>query len=74
MKIFTLTKSMFFILGMLYLIFPQTIYAYLDPGTGSYVLQIILAAIVGIAFTFKIYWAKVKTFFATLFSKNSKEK
>lgn len=56
---------------MLYLIFPQIIFAYLDPGTGSYMLQIILAAVVGLAYTIKIYWVRVKAFIVNLFSKKS---
>jgi hypothetical protein len=38
--------------------------AYLDPGTGSILLQGMLALIAGAAFTLKLYWAKVKSFFA----------
>jgi len=71
MEKFTRTKIVVIYLGILYLIFPRTAYAYLDPGTGSYVLQIILAAFVGLAFTIKIYWTKVKSFFINLFSKKS---
>ncbi len=54
--------------------FPRITYAYLDPGTGSYIIQIILAALVGVAFTIKIYWTKVKTFFVNLFSKKSQKR
>ncbi len=71
MKRFTHTPIMFIFIGMLFLIFPRTVYAYLDPGTGSYIIQIILAALVGVAFTVKIYWTKVKTFFVNLLSKRS---
>ena len=56
---------------MLYLLSPQIIFAYLDPGTGSYMLQIILAAVVGLAYTIKIYWVRVKAFIVNLFSKKS---
>lgn len=38
-------------------------YAYLDPGTGSYVVQLIIAALVGAGFAVKIYWGKIKGFF-----------
>jgi hypothetical protein len=72
---YRLTKKIIYIyLGILYLIFPRTAYAYLDPGTGSYVLQIILAAFVGVAFTIKIYWGKIKTIFVNLFSKKSQNR
>lgn len=39
-------------------------HAYLDPGTGSYVVQLILAALVGAGFAVKIYWGKIKAFFS----------
>ncbi|MCF7811102.1 hypothetical protein K9N50_08970 [bacterium] len=38
-------------------------YAYLDPGTGSYLLQILIAGLVGAAFSIKIFWQKIKDFF-----------
>ncbi|HMD90625.1 MAG TPA: hypothetical protein VKF38_15835 [Anaerolineaceae bacterium] len=36
---------------------------YLDPGSGSFLLQILLAALLGIAFAVKIYWKKIKALF-----------
>ena len=38
-------------------------HAYLDPGTGSILLQGLLAVIAGAAVTLKLYWARVKDFF-----------
>lgn len=37
--------------------------AYLDPGVGSMVWQMIVAVGFGIAFTLKFYWIKIKKFF-----------
>jgi hypothetical protein len=34
-------------------------HAYLDPGTGSIILQILLGGIAGIAVTVKLYWHKL---------------
>ena len=39
-------------------------FAYLDPATGSILLQGLLAAIAGIAVTGKLYWGKIKAFFS----------
>ena len=39
-------------------------WAYLDPGTGSILIQGLLAAIAGAAFTLRIYWERVKAFFS----------
>jgi hypothetical protein len=38
--------------------------AYLDPGTGSILLQSILALVAGAAVTLKLYWGKLKGYFA----------
>ena len=47
-------------------------YAYLDLGTGSYFLQIIVATLLGAMYTIKHYWYKVKLFCINLFSKFKK--
>ncbi len=44
-----------------------TILAYLDPGTGSYVLQILLATMFGGMFALKQSWAEVKVWVAGRF-------
>jgi hypothetical protein len=42
---------------------PSTSYAYLDPGTGSMILQGLIAAIALSAVTIKMYWHKFVAFF-----------
>lgn len=42
---------------------------YLDPGSGSFILQILIAAFVGGLFLVKVYWKKISGFFRNLFSK-----
>ncbi len=37
--------------------------AYIDPGTGSFLLQILLAGVLGGIATLKIYWGRVKGMF-----------
>ena len=44
-------------------VFPKTSAAYLDPGTGSFVFQIIIAGVVGGLYTIKTYWRNIKGFF-----------
>jgi hypothetical protein len=44
--------------------------AYLDPGSGSFILQLLLATLLGSLFIIKTYWRKIKDFFGRLFSKN----
>ena len=36
---------------------------YLDPGSGSFLIQLLLAALIGGGFAVKIYWKKIKAFF-----------
>jgi len=36
---------------------------YVDPGSGSYLIQMIIAAILGALFYFKNLWWKIKAFF-----------
>ena len=38
-------------------------YAYLDPGTGSIILQALLGGIAGAAIAAKLYWSRIKSFF-----------
>lgn len=45
-------------------------YAYLDPGTGSYIFQLLIAGAVGLAFVVKIFWGRIKGFFSNLFSRS----
>jgi hypothetical protein len=54
------------------LCFPQYAFAYIDPGTGSYVFQIIIAAFAAAAFMIKIYWHKIRSFVGRLFYKKER--
>jgi hypothetical protein len=38
-------------------------YAYLDPGTGSYILQILIASLFGALFILKVFWGRIVGFF-----------
>lgn len=42
---------------------PLLILAYIDPGTGSVVLQVILASLLAIAVAFRVFWRKIKGIF-----------
>lgn len=39
------------------------ILAYLDPGSGSLILQVILASLLAIAVGFRMFWRKIKGLF-----------
>jgi hypothetical protein len=42
-------------------------HAYLDPGSGSFLLQLLLAGILGGAFIVRSQWTRIKGFFRRLF-------
>jgi hypothetical protein len=42
--------------------FSPLAFGYIDPGTGSMIIQGIIGAIAAIGVTLKIYWHKVKVF------------
>ena len=44
-------------------LFVPPVYAYLDPGTGSMILQALLASIAGSLIVLKVYWNKLKQMF-----------
>ena len=43
----------------------ESAWAYLDPGTGSLILQGLIAGIAGALITVRLYWYKMKIFFDT---------
>lgn len=48
-------------------------YAYLDPGTGSYLFQMILATFIAVFFGVKLYFNKIKHFFKKFLSSEKNE-
>jgi hypothetical protein len=44
--------------------------AYLDPGSGSYFVQLLLASLMGALFVLGVYRRKVTDFFRNLFSRD----
>jgi len=41
--------------------------AYLDPGTGSYILQLLLGGLFAGLFTLRIYWDRIKARLKSMF-------
>jgi len=68
-KIYTLFSIILF-----YFFLSSSAYAYIDPGSGSIILQAIIAAFVGASTTITIYWKKIKLFFSKIFKKKDNEK
>tara|TARA_B100001057_G_C22828148_1_gene942266 strand:- start:1435 stop:1644 length:210 start_codon:yes stop_codon:yes gene_type:complete len=52
-----------FILIFFYFILISRANAYIDPGSGSIILQAIVGALAAGSLTIKFYWSKIKNFF-----------
>lgn len=58
----------------MFLVFvPQIAFAYLDPGTGSYLFQVIVLSIMGFFFTLRMYWQRFLAFLKSLFGKKESD-
>ena len=55
-----------FVVGVL-LCLEQEAHAYLDPGTGSFMLQMLIAALVGGTYALKIYWKRIRGVMSRVF-------
>lgn len=57
----------------LLLALPSVAHAYLDPGTGSYVMQLLLGTVLGGLFALGVFWRRVLSFFKRLFKRGSSD-
>ena len=48
-------------------------FAYLDPGSGGFIIQAILGFLAAIFAYVTFFWNKIKTIFNKFFKKNNKE-
>lgn len=51
----------------------KTAHAYLDPGTGSIILQGLIAGIIGTAAFARMYWTRLKFIFRRTFGRDQDE-
>ena len=63
-----------FILTILYLVAIKNTYAYIDPGSGSYLLQMIAAGLLSSIFVIKKFWRNIKEFVSSLLRATSGKK
>ena len=62
----------FFLLNfILACFFPIQAFAYVDPGSGSLLLQMLIAGAIGALFYLRIFWGKIKNF---IFRRRTQEK
>lgn len=70
MKLFI--RHVVFFSVLYFVLFPPQAHAYLDPGTGSYILQIVAAVLFASLFLIKTWWVHIKHFFNKLSGKDKK--
>ena len=56
------------------IVLPAQALGYIDPDVGSYVIQVIIALALGVTFTLKIWWKRIKGVFRCLLKNNDHEK
>jgi hypothetical protein len=61
------------LLTLLLLALPSTAHAYLDPGTGSYVVQLLIGSLLGGLFAMGVFWRRVVAFLKHLFKRESSD-
>ena len=47
------------------LTFPRPVHAYVDPGTGSYFIQLVVGGFLGLLYMLKVYWNRIRNFVAS---------
>ena len=48
-------------------------YGYLDPGTGSYILQLVIGSLLGGLFAIGLFWKRVLAFVKRLFTPQNRQ-
>ena len=59
------TKHIFTLAVLSLFILPNVSFAYIDPGAGSMIIQVFIAAVVGALYAIKTYWYKLKSLFVS---------
>ncbi|HUD18952.1 MAG TPA: hypothetical protein VMR81_00715 [Patescibacteria group bacterium] len=49
-------------------------HAYLDPGNGSYMIQLLFGGALGLIVSVKLFWKQIHHFFSRLFHKKTDDK
>ena len=52
--------------------FPNA-FAYIDPGTGSVIVQMIIGGLVGVGIAIKVFWFRIKTALSPGLKKNNSD-
>ena len=58
----------------LLIVFSAPAYAYVDAGSGSYMLQMALAGVMALVFSIKLSWQRLKAFASGILSGRSRQR
>jgi len=72
-KSFACVITLSAVLHLYSLIFPEKACAYIDPGSGSYILQLVIASLLSVLFTVKTFRDKVRDFFKNVFGRGKRK-
>jgi hypothetical protein len=63
----------FFVAILFFNLLLKDVYAYLDPGSGSYIFQLFMATVFGAIFLLKRYFNNIKNFLKKYFSRQKND-
>lgn len=72
-KITGITFPLFTLVLLFRGLFVSDAYAYIDPGSGSMFIQVIVGALVGVGVAIRLYWAKIKFKLSMIKANRSKD-
>ena len=70
---FAFRKETIILAGLLVLVVNRTAFGYIDPGTGSFILQVLLGSLLGAAVAVKMFWRQIRGILGRLFSRRRKD-
>ena len=58
---------------MIYQFSVPDVFAYIDPGTGSMIIQMIIGGLVGTGIAVKVFWYRIKSALSPSFKRNNSD-
>lgn len=61
-----------FVVLVSFMFWPTAAWAYIDPGTGAMVVQLLIAGFIACVATIKLWWNTARAFFCKIMAKKPK--
>ena len=58
-----MTNRVLYVVCLFLFLLPVSAFCYIDPGTGSYIIQVVAAVAFGGILALRIFWGKLKALF-----------